>query len=748
MGAVTLIEGSTFCVSDANGDIEPGGTHGLYVLDTRLLVMWRLRLDGRAAEPLTSFSAAPYQATFLGRARPYPGGTQPYPGGTQGTQPYPGSTQPYPGSTQPYPGGTQPYLGRMRPGSSGTQSYLSRAGSLLVRRDRYVGAGLREDVTLVNTGAEATHTELTIDLDCDFADLFEVRANKIRAHGNRTASVEPGALEFKYSLRDRTRGCRIETDERATALPGLLLFRALVPARGEWKTTIAVSASIDRKPLEPEFPRDRPPAQTKTAIRNQVWQEGAPRIETRDARLRQTFERSRADLGSLRIHGGGGTAVAAGAPWYMTLFGRDSLLTAYMALPLDQGLALGTLNELARCQGVKTDEATEEEPGKIVHEVRAGIDPSLNLGGGHLYYGTVDATPLFVLLLGELNRWGVEVEALLPTADRALNWIERASENGFLPYRRRTDRGLVNQGWKDSADGVNFADGRLATPPIAMAEVQGYVYAAYLARAELANQRGDGATRRRCEENAAAIKQRFDEEFWLPDRGWYATALDGDGRPVDALTSNIGHCLWSGIVPPDRARQVADHLLGEAMFTGWGVRTLASNMGAYDPVSYHNGSVWPHDNALVAAGLMRYGLVEHAQRVALGILDAAAAFDGRLPELFCGFDRADYPRPVPYPTSCSPQAWAAAAPVQLLRTLLGLDPNVPRGELRLAPALPATMGEVGLRGVPIAGAQVDVTAGEAVTTREGIPTSAEVAAGEVRGLPETIRLVRETPRPG
>lgn len=697
MGEVTLIEGSTFCVSDANGDIEPGRTHGLYVLDTRLLAKWRLRLDRKAAEPLTAFNAAPYQATFLGR-------------------------------TRPHAGGTQPHLGQRR--------------SLLVRRDRYVGAGLREDVTLVNTGAEATPVELTIELDCDFADVFEVRANDAaanltgvsandsRTRGNRTASAGPSVLEFEYSWRDRTRGCRIETDERATVLPGLLVFRVLVPARGEWTATIVVSASVDGKPMEPEFQQGQPPAQAKAAIRHRAWQERTPRIETGDARLRRTFERSRADLGSLRIHGDGGTAVAAGAPWYMTLFGRDSLLSAYLALPLDQGLALGTLNELARYQGAKTDEATEEEPGKIVHEVRAGIDPSLNLGGGHRYYGTVDATPLFVVLLGELNRWGTDVEALLPNADRALEWVERASENGFLAYQSRTDRGLVNQGWKDSAGGVNFADGRLARPPIAMAEVQGYVYAAYLARAELAGQRGDEATRRRCEEHAATIKQRFDEEFWLPDRGWYATALDGDGRPVDALTSNIGHCLWSGIVPPSRAPEVADHLLSEQMFTGWGVRTLASGMGAYDPVSYHNGSVWPHDNALVAAGLMRYGLVEHAQRVALGILDAAAAFDGRLPELFCGFDRADYPRPVPYPTSCSPQAWAAAAPVQLLRTLLRLDPDVPRGELRLAPALPAIMGGVGLYGVPVAGARIDVT------------------ADEVGGLPGRITLVRQPPHPG
>lgn len=674
MGEVTLVEGSAFCVSDADGDIEPGGTLGLYVLDTRLLSVWRLRVDERAPEPLTRFSTAPYQATFLGRT-----------------------------------------------------------GSLLVRRDRYVGAGLREDLTLRNTGNAAIRAKVTIEVECDFADLFEVRAHDIRGRGERTKTQEVDSLTYECRWRGRSRGCRVRADTETTVRPGMLVFHAQVPARGEWAASVAVTVLVDGQELPAQFRLGEPVTEAGPAGRLADWRHSCPRIETSNANLRHTFERSCVDIGSLRIHDGGetdgDTAVAAGSPWYMTLFGRDSLLTAYMALPLDPGLALGTLRMLAKHQGRGTDEASEEEPGKILHEVRAGMDPGTALGGSHTYYGTVDATPLFVVLLGELNRWGIDVDELLPAADRALEWIERASKNGFLAYQSRTDRGLVNQGWKDSADGVNFADGRLATPPIAMAEVQGYVYAAYLARAELADQRADPNTAQRYTDRAAQLRMRFDEEFWLPGRGWYATALDRDGQ-VDALTSNIGHCLWSGIVPASRAREVADHLLSDQMFTGWGVRTLASGMGAYDPVSYHNGSVWPHDNALVAAGLMRYGLVEHAQRVALGILDAAAAFDGRLPELFCGFDRADYPRPVPYPTSCSPQAWAAAAPVQLLRTLLRLDPDVPRGELHLAPALPGIMGRVGLHGVPVAGARIDVT------------------GDEVGGLPGTITLVREPPPSG
>ncbi|HET8643389.1 MAG TPA: glycogen debranching N-terminal domain-containing protein, partial [Pseudonocardiaceae bacterium] len=441
-GDVTLVEGTTFCVCDEVGDVGPGGVQGLYVLDTRVLSAWRLRVDGRAVQPLTWFGAAPFRATFLGRA-----------------------------------------------------------GSLLVRRDRQVGAGLREDLTLANHSAEATFAEVTIEVDADFADVFEVRAGALRGRGERTVRQQEHDLVYEYRWRDRARACRVRAGAEATVLPGVtvlpgatvlpgvLVFRALVPARGEWSASIGVSTGVDGEPLPPAFAPGEPVAEAAPVRRHERWLRDTPTIETADPQLRRTFERSRADLGSLRItDGGGGTAVAAGSPWYMTLFGRDSLLTAYLALPLDQALAVGTLRMLARHQGKTTDAATEEEPGKILHELRSGIDPSRYLGGGHAYYGTVDATPLFVVLVGELSRWGVDVEEFLPHVDRALQWLQ--THDGFVSYRRRTDRGLVNQGWKDSWNGVNFADGRLARAPVALAEVQGYAYAAYLARAERAGPRG------------------------------------------------------------------------------------------------------------------------------------------------------------------------------------------------------------------------------------------------------------------
>ncbi|MCU1667197.1 MAG: Amylo-alpha,6-glucosidase, partial [Blastococcus sp.] len=414
-------------------------------------------------------------------------------------------------------------------------------------------------------------------------------------------------------------------------------------------------------------------------------------------------------------------------PWFMTVFGRDSLLTAWMALLLDPSLALGTLRTLARFQGTEVEPRSDQEPGKILHEMRFGMDSARSLGGGSVYYGSIDSTPLFVMLLGELELWGADpadVAELLPAADRALGWLEQYGDrdaDGYVEYERATDRGLRNQGWKDSFDGVTFADGRIADPPIALAEVQGYAYAAYVARAGMAERAGDVGTAQRWADRAAALRVSFNRDFWLPERGWFALGLDRDKRPIDSLASNMGHCLWTGIVDEDKAAQVAEHLLSPEMFTGWGVRTLASSMAAYNPMSYHNGSVWPHDNALIAAGLMRYGFVEHAQRIAGSLIDAAACFGGRLPELFCGFDRTEFGAPIPYPTSCSPQAWAAASPLLLLRTLLRFDPAVPDGRLWLAPELPATLGDLRIERVALAGSRMAVTVADGVVETTGLP---------------------------
>jgi glycogen debranching enzyme len=472
------------------------------------------------------------------------------------------------------------------------------------------------------------------------------------------------------------------------------------------------------------------------------WRESMPTANLRNEAVEKVIRRSQEDLGSLRIFNPDHpdrAVVAAGAPWFMALFGRDSLLASFMSLLLDPSLAKGTLLTLADYQGTKVEAASEEEPGRILHEVRLGATAGLALGGSGVYYGTVDATPLFVIVLAELSRWGLDDAAmrhLVPAADRAIRWMEEYGDrdgDGFIEYQRRTEKGLRNQGWKDSGDGINFADGTLAEPPIALCEVQGYAYAAYIGRALLATAAGDPATAASCVAKASTLKQAFNEQFWLADRGYFAIALDKDKKPVDALASNMAHCLWAGIVDEDKAAHVAEHLMSPEMFTGWGIRTLASNMGAYNPASYHNGSVWPHDNAIAVAGLMRHGFVDEACKVAYSLLEAADHFDGRLPELFCGLDRSQYPEPVAYPASCSPQAWASAAPVHLIRTLLRFDPGLPWNELWLAPTLPPHNTRFHFDNVPFSG--------------DGrLSIHIDGASVRVRGLPAHIRL-RQEPRP-
>src|SRR5437588_88638 len=424
--------------------------------------------------------------------------------------------------------------------------------------------------------------------------------------------------------------------------------------------------------------------------------------------------------------------VAAGAPWFMTLFGRDSLITSWMALLVDPDLALGVLQTLARFQGDEVDPRYDEEPGKILHEMRFGAAASLSLGGGQVYYGTADATPLFVMLLGELRRWGLApelVDSLLPHADRALTWIEEYGDvdgDGYVEYQRSSDRGLANQGWKDSGDAVRFQDGRLAKAPIALCEVQAYVYSAYLARAYFALEADDEATWLRYRDKAHELKAAFNRDFWLDDRGWFAMGLDHDKHPIDALASNMGHCLWTGILDPDKAQVVAERLLAPDMFSGWGIRTLSESAVGYNPMSYHVGSVWPHDNALIAAGLMRYGFVDEALRVIMALFEAGAMLGFRLPELFGGLARNDVPFPVSYPSSCSPQAWSAASPPPFLATLLRLVPPQPHGKLWLSPVLPEGIGYLRVDRIPLAGRRVTVEVEDGRTKVEGLPPDVEV----------------------
>jgi glycogen debranching enzyme len=682
---VTLIEGSTFCISEMGGDIVPDRSHGLFVRDTRMLSRWELRVDGIEPQALSVQQPEPYSATFLGRMPPQAGKAD---------------------------------------------------STVLVVRRRYVGDGMREDITLRNTSARSKRVQVAVVAEADFADLFEVKGrSKPRAPAS-TGAADSGVV-ITSGRRERRQELQITGDlNPSVSDDGVLRWRLLVPAHAEKTVSIEAVPIDDGVAMQLRHPRGHAVERTLPARRLRKWRQRGPQVRTPDRNLAEVLSRSVEDLGALRIFDPEHPrwpVVAAGAPWFMALFGRDSLLTAWMLLPWDPGLTLGTLRTLAAWQGSDFDTASEEEPGKILHEVRFGPAASFALGGRSAYFGSVDATPLFVMLLGELQRWGGKenaVAALLPHADRALEWIETCGDadgDGFVEYRRKTSHGLVNQGWKDSWDGVNFADGSIAEPPIALAEVQGYTYAAYRARAQLARQSGDDRAAARWRKKAKQLKRDFNERFWLPESGWYAIGLDADKRPIDSLASNIGHCLWTGIADKDKAAAVARHLMSPEMFSGWGIRTLATSMAAYNPMSYHNGSVWPHDNAICAAGLMRYGYVEHAQRVTDAIIDAAQGFGYRLPELFCGFAKDEFGTPVPYPTSCSPQAWAAAAPLLLLHSLLRFNPEVSSGQLWCAPEVPDRYLPLRVSGLRVGKSRLAVEIGEGHWEITGLePVSIEV----------------------
>jgi glycogen debranching enzyme len=677
---VTLVEGATFCLSDRHGDVVPGGSHGLFFRDARVLSRWEMRVDGQVAESLSVEFSQAFAAQFILRRTPRPGLAD---------------------------------------------------STLLVVRERLVADGLREIVSLHNLDRESTVVSLELHADADFVDLFSVKEGRAPLGGAEMAVVDGELMLLERT--ERVQGLSVSASGDPSVLPGSLRWRVVVAPGQCWQTEIVLQPTWADQEIKTRLRRGEHVASSAPARKIEAWRDTATNVETGHQVLGAVLRQTEGDLGALLIHddtGRGRSFVAAGAPWFMTLFGRDGLLTAWMALPLDVGLSIGTLQQLAAVQGRQVDPITEEQPGRIMHEIRRG-PASADVLGGSIYYGSVDAAPLFVMLLAECWRWGADetaVRALLPAADAALAWAEEYGDrdgDGFIEYRRATDRGLINQGWKDSFDGINDATGRSAEPPIALCEVQGYQYAALLARAELADAFGDASTAVRLRERADALRAKFLEAFWLPEQGWYAVALDARKRPVDALTSNVGHCLWTGIATDEHAAVIVERLAGEQMDSGFGLRTLASTMGAYNPMSYHNGSVWPHDTAIAVAGLLRYrhvpGAVALAQRLASGLLDAAESFGGRLPELFCGFPRSQFRSPVPHPTSCSPQAWASAAPLLLVRSFLGLDPHVPRRTLSVSAHLPPGWGCIALTDLRLGAVTVQLQAeGQTVKTR-GLP---------------------------
>ncbi|MDR6416403.1 glycogen debranching N-terminal domain-containing protein [Pseudarthrobacter sulfonivorans] len=677
-GTVTLVEGSSFCISLANGDIYPEHPHGVFHEDTRILSRWNLAINGQPLEPLTASTKEPYRALFIGRV----------------------------------------------PRSDGYAD-----SPLIVERLREVGAGILEEITIRNYSSDEAECMVTLSVGSDFADLFEVKEARIQRLWEESRQSDGDSLTIRANWQDVRKGVVVNAGG-ADVTPEALTYHAVVPPHGHWSTLLTVVPTVDGTGRVESFVRPAGGEMSPSDRRRQEWVAKIPKLHMGNRSIERTLRRSYDDLGALRIEDPAHperVVVAAGAPWFMTIFGRDSLWASEMALPVDPSLALGTLQTLADRQGSVVDPMSEEEPGKILHEVRLGVSSGLSLGGKSVYYGSVDATPQFVMTLASVSRWGFAkdtIAALLPHADRALDWVRNYGDkdgDGFVEYERLNEQGLINQGWKDSWDGINFADGRVAEPPIALCEVQALAYTAFLSRAWMAYDAGDPALAARLTDEAARLKKKFNDEFWMPDRGYFAIALDGKKRQVDACASNMGQCLWHGIVDEDKAPQVAERLMSPEMFSGWGVRTLASDMGAYNPASYHNGSVWPHDNAIIAAGLMRYGFVEEAQRISTALFEAADYTDGRLPELFCGFSRDQVAEPVPYPTACSPQAWAATTPIMLVTSLMRYDAHISHGGFWMDPALPDSYGDLHISNAPMAGSRITIDITGSEPSVQGLP---------------------------
>ncbi len=637
-----------------------------------------------------------------------------------------------------------------------------------ITRDRLIGSdGLQERIRVVNHAERPITARLELELGSDGADIFEVRGYPRHGRGRMLpVAVTDRRVTFRYDGLDDVRqsthiafsdpaDIAVSTSEERSAEINLRWTIELEPGAIRdlgwtvWGTIRSASAAGDdaatgRAELAALFPPAPRIAADEGAGAYHAWERGTAAVASDHELFNLVVKRSVSDLRLLMNDGpaAGERYLAAGVPWFATLFGRDALITAFQALPFRPQLAVETLTVLAAHQAVENDPSRDAEPGKILHELRTGEMARAGELPHTPYFGSVDSTPLWLVLLGATFDWTGDramLDRLWPNALAALAWIDDYGDrdgDGFVEYERRTDRGLVNQGWKDSSDAIRDRTGREAVAPIALAEVQGYVFDAKRRMAALARIRGDDALGARLDADAQVLRERFEAAFWVEDLRYYAMALDADKRQADAVASNAGHCLWSGIVAPERASDVADRLFQPALFSGWGIRTYAADQPGYNPIGYHTGTVWPHDTSLIAAGLKRYGFDEASNRLVGNVFEAAQRFaDFRLPELFCGFDRAEATTPVPYPVACSPQAWAAGAPFLFLSTMLGLRAHADRGELELHhPHLPDWLGKVTLTDLRVGEASVDL-----LFHRWRGTTSAEVLR-KVGDVAVTVRL--------
>ncbi|HSS60906.1 MAG TPA: glycogen debranching N-terminal domain-containing protein [Candidatus Limnocylindrales bacterium] len=710
--SVKINHGATFLVTDQQGNIPASadGDYGLYSADTRFVSRHELRLNGKRPDSVASARLSFRHARWH-------------------------------------------MIADSIAGADGDM----REARVAITVDRLLSLHQMHEDLAMHTYARAPVTVLLeIALESDFADLFEVRYRSwLRRADLNTWWVGPNSLESRYQNQDFVRRCLVRAPTLAPGIRyanGALRIPVDLEPGKEWRMCLQYDLLTTDEQL-PELAErcvfepgaEDPMGQARS------WQTSVSQIEPSDIRLQFAYERALEDFAALRLHEQESSLdrwmPAAGLPWFMALFGRDSLIASIQAMIAQPAVALGTLENLAEWQSDVDDPERDAEPGKIPHELRVGELAHFGLIPHRPYYGTADATPLYLLLLAENFRWTGDVDALAPfrgTAERCLEWIDHHGDrdgDGFQEYAPRTPRGYRNQGWRDAHDGVLDESGAFPELPIGTSEMQAYVYGAKTSLAPLFEAWGDHATAARLRAEASDLRRRFIDSFWVD--GELAFLLDGRKRPVMSVVSNSGHCLWMGILDADRGRAAGRRLMEPDMFTGWGLRSLSDRHPSYDPHSYQRGSVWPHDSVIAAAGLRRYGLHQEAWTILDGLLAAVMCFeDIQMPELFAGLPRQDFAVPVPYRMANVPQAWAAGSVLHMVRILLGLEPDVPADRIYVDPALPPWCPHLELRRLRLGRHEVSITVERGSDGRHSV--EADSAGLEVvRGMPPWLELASD-----
>ncbi len=691
---IAIHQGRTVLVCESNGTIASPGERGLYFNDTRMISNWSLYADG-AAWDLLSGGAVNYDVSRV-------------------------------------------HL---------TNKALHTASGPIPERtlglvlSRLIQDGVHEDIDITNYSMSDVCFNLEIGMRCDFADIFEVKSGEAIRRGSITTSFSTDAqtLNTAYSHDDFQRSVTVRAHGDGTMgyANGRMTFVVSLAPGKSWHTCLLYDLCDGKRKLQAParcvHEMDASAAATRALDQ---WKDGVLRITTSNEEVYRTFHQAVDDMAALRLPEKDGSTMsfvpAAGLPWFTALFGRDSLIASLQTMLLYPEFATTTLEVLGAQQAMERDDYRDAEPGKILHEMRFGELAHFKLIPHTPYYGTADATPLFLITLHEAWLWTGDrslLERHLAVAERCLAWIDDWGDrdgDGFQEYQTRSPRGYENQGWKDAGDAVSYLDGTLVRGPKALCELQGYVYDAWLRMAEVYAVLGQPDRAAALRNKATALYQRFNEVFWDEAAGIYAYCLDGEKKPVLSVASNMGHCLWSGIVPPERARRVVARLMAPDMWTGWGIRTLSAEHASYNPYSYQNGSVWPHDNAIIALGFRRYGFAAEAGQIARDLNEAASHFLlNQMPELYAGLQRETTGFPVQYVGANVPQAWAAGSVFMTLRAMLGLRPDAPNSRLGLDPMLPPWLPDITLFGLRLGRQSFDIR----FTRKEG-GTVFEVLRGD------------------